>query len=275
MEELFTKWFQDAQGNISTLNATLSKVLPILIIILVALIVIHFLMKAVAKIVKKSRVPKNVHSFVISGIRFALYFVMVLMVCSKLGIDITSLVAAFSIVGVAISLAIQSSLSNVMAGFSMLVTKQFAVDDYIEAGGVQGTVLRIGLSSCKLRTFDGKDIYIPNSSIIADKIINFTKEPYRRVDVTIGASYNEDLNKVKSALGRVVEDTSLINREKEIFIGITKFADSAIEYTIRVWVKNADYWTVYFELLERIKVEFEKQQIEIPYNQMDVHIKYN
>ncbi len=275
MEELFKGWFQDAQGNMTAFNTTLSKVLPILITILIALIVIHFVMKAIAKIIKKSKVPKNVHSFVISGIRFALYFVVALMVCSKLGIDITSLVAAFSIVGVAVSLAIQTSLSNVMAGFSLLATKQFEVDDYIEAGGVQGTVLRIGLSTCKLKTYDGKDIYIPNSSIIADKIINYTREQYRRVDITIGASYNENLSKVKGALARVVEDTVLINKEKEVFIGITKFAESAVEYTVRVWVNTTDYWTVYFEMLERIKLEFEKQNIEIPYNQMDVHIKNN
>ena len=213
------------------------------------------------------------HPFVVSGIKFVLDFLIIISACSKIGIDVTSLVAAFSVVGVAVSLSIQNTLANVMAGFSLLFTKQFEVDDYIEAGGVSGTVMRIGLASCKLKTYDGKDIYVPNSSIVSANITNYSREPIRRVDVTIGTSYSESVDKVKASLRKVVDDTPEIIKDKDIFIGITNFGASSIDYTIRVWVKNADYWNTYLPMLERIKRTFEEDHIEIPFNQLDVHLK--
>jgi small conductance mechanosensitive channel len=273
MEEFFKEWFKDASGNLSSFNAMVSKYLPPLITLLIALIAIHFITNFAKKMIKKSKIPRTIHSFLVSGIKFTLHFVVLLVFCSRLGIDVTSLVAAFSIVGVAISLSVQNLLSNVMSGFNILGTKQFDVDDYIETAGVSGIVQRIGLTSCKLKSYDGKDIYIPNSSIISEKIINYSREPYRRVDISIGASYSEEVSKVKTALNHVIEDTVLINREMETFCGITKFDESSVQYTIRVWVRNSDYWTVYFEMLERIKLTFEKENIEIPFNQLDVHVK--
>ncbi len=273
MEEIFKNWFKDAQGNLSAFQSFAAKYLPILIWFVIGSIIIHFFVNFFKKIIKKSRLPRSVHAFVVSGIKIVLYFILVLVLCSKLGIDITSLIAAFSIVGVAVSLSIQNTLSNVMAGFSLLFTKQFDVDDYIEAGGVSGTVMRIGLASCKLKTPDGKDIYVPNSSIIAEKIINYSREPIRRVDITIGTSYSENVDKIKSALKKVVDDTPEVLKDNELFIGITRFGDSAIEYTIRAWVKNSDYWKAYLPMLERVKRTFEEENIEIPFNQLDVHVK--
>lgn len=274
MENLFAEWFKDNQGNISEFNKMLSTYLPIVIQVLLSIIIINFIVSRIKKRVKKSkRIPKSIHAFMVTGIRLFLYFIVVISVCNKLGIDITSLVAAFSIVGVAVSLSIQNSLSNVMAGFSLLFTKQFQIDDYIEAGGVSGTVMRIGMSSCKLKTFDGKDIYVPNSSIVSEKIINYTREPLRRVDITIGTSYSEKSEKVKEALKEVVDTTPEVVTDKEIFVGITNFGNSSIDYTIRVWVKNADYWNAYFAMLEKVKTIFEERNIEIPFNQLDVHIK--
>jgi small conductance mechanosensitive channel len=276
MEEIFKEWFQDAEGNLNAFQTMASQYLPVIIRVLLAIILIHFVMNFVKKRIKKSkRIPRSIHSFLITGIRLLLYFLLIITICRRLGIDITSLVAAFSIVGVAISLSIQNTLSNVMAGFSMLVTKQFDVDDYIEAAGVQGTVLKIGLASCKLKTFDGKDIYVPNSSIISEKIINYSREPIRRVDITIGTSYSESVDRVKASLTKVIDNTPEIIKDKDIFVGITGFGDSAINYSIRVWVKNSDYWKAYLPMLERIKRTFEEDNIEIPFNQLDVHIKNN
>ena len=274
MEQLFQDWFKNNQGELTSFQTMASKYLPVLLQMLICFILVHFIMKAVKKRIKKSkRVPKSIQAFLATGIRFLLYFVIILSVCNRLGIDITSLVAAFSIVGVAISLSIQNTLSNVMAGFSLLFTKQFDVDDYIEAGGVSGTVMRIGMSSCKLKTYDGKDIYVPNASIVSEKIINYSREPFRRIDVTIGTSYDETVDRVKASLQTVVDETPEISRDNDIFIGITNFGESSIDYTLRCWVKNADYWPVYLGLLEKIKRAFERDHIEIPYNQLDVHMK--
>jgi len=274
MEEFFKNWFKDAEGNLNTFQTLAAKYLPVLIQVLVCLIIVRFIMNIVKKHVKKSkRIPKSVHAFMTTGIQLLLYFVIIITVCNRLGIDITSLIAAFSIVGVAISLSIQNTLANVMAGFSLLFTKHFEVDDYIEAGGVSGFVTRIGLSSCKLRTYDGKDIYVPNSIVVGANIVNYSREAIRRVDITIGTSYSEKVDRVKSALQKVVDDTPEVVKDKEIFIGITNFGASSIDYTVRVWVKNADYWNAYLSMLEKIKRTFEEENIEIPFNQLDVHMK--
>ncbi|MBO5142726.1 MAG: mechanosensitive ion channel [Clostridia bacterium] len=256
-------------------GAMAAKILPVVAIIIIGYFLINFIMKFVVKIIEKSKLPKNVHSFARSLIKILLYFFVVLIVCDKLGINVTSLVAAFSIVGVAFSLSLQSSLSNVMSGITILFTKQFEVDDYIEAGGVSGTVMAIGLSHCKLRTPDNKEIFVPNSTIITEKIINYSNEPTRRVDITIGASYNEDIDKVKKALMSVVEDTPEVLKDKDVFVGITAYQASCIDYTVRVWVKNSDYWNAYLPMLEKIKRVFDANKIEIPYNQLDVHISNN
>lgn len=254
------------------IGGILTKILPTVLLVIVAYFVIKFIMKFVIKGIAHSKLPKNVHSFATSTIKALLYFLVVLIVCGQLGIDVTSLVAAFSIVGVAVSLSLQNSLSNVMSGITLLFTKQFNVDDYIEAGGISGTVMAIGISHCRLKTPDNKEIYIPNSSIVSEKIINYSTEYTRRVDITIGVSYSEDIDKVKKALQNVVDNTPQVLKDKDIFIGITAYKDSCIDYTIRVWVKNSEYWDAYLPMLEKVKREFDKNNIEIPYNQLDVHV---
>lgn len=266
MEEMLKNFFG------TNLGIVVAKFLPIILLVIVASFLIKFIMKFVTKLVGKSKLPKNVHSIACSIVKFLLYFFVALIICGQLGIDVTSLVAAFSIVGVAFSLSIQDSLSNVMSGLTLLFTKQFSVDDYIEAGGVSGTVMAIGLSHCKLKTPDNKEIYVPNSTIVSEKIINYSVEPTRRVDITIGAAYSEDIDKVKNALRKVVDDTPEVLKDKDVFIGITAYKDSCIDYTIRVWVKNSDYWNAYLPMLEKIKREFDKNNIEIPYNKLDVNI---
>lgn len=266
MEEILRDLLGDKLGGM------LGKIIPVLLIIIVGYSLVKFLMKFIRKGIEKSKLPKNVHSIACTFAKILLYFLVIMVICSYLGIDVTSLVAAFSIVGVAVSLSLQSSLSNVMSGITLLFTKQFNVDDYIEAGGVSGTVLAIGISHCKLRTPDNKEIFVPNSTIVSEKIINYSTEPMRRVDITIGASYNEDIDKVKKALMSVVEDTPEVLKDQSIFVGITAFQASAIDYTVRVWVKNSDYWNAYLPMLEKIKRVFDANKIEIPYNQLDVHV---
>lgn len=249
------------------------KYLPLILGIIIGFVLIKYIMNIVTKLIKKSKIPKSAHVFAATTIKIILYFILIMVICSHLGIDITTIVATFSIVGVAVSLSIQNTLANVMAGISLLFTKQFDVDDFVDAGGVSGTVKRVGLFNCKLRTPDGKDIYVPNSNVIAATVTNFSREPRRRVDITIGASYSESVDRVKDALMQVVNETPEILKDQDIFCGITSFEESCINYTIRVWVKNADYWKAYLPMLERIKRTFEKENIEIPFNQLDVHIK--
>lgn len=267
MESFFVDLLGEKWGEL------LSRVLPLVLLVIVSFSMIKFIMRFVKKLVANSKLPKSTHVFACTAIRVILYFIVILMICSHLGVDVTSLVAAFSIVGVAFSLSIQDSLSNVMSGITLLFTKQFSVDDFIEAGGVSGTVMAIGISHCKLKTPDNKEIYVPNSTIVSEKIINYSTEPNRRVDITIGVSYSEDIDKVKNALKSVVDSTPEILKKEPVFVGITAYQDSKIDYTIRVWVKNSDYWNAYLPMLEKVKRVFDEQNIEIPYNKLDVHIK--
>ena len=271
MEEVLKTIFKVEELN--DWQLVLAKYLPLLISILIAFIIIKYIVKLSTNMIKKSKIPKSAHVFAETIVKVILYFILIVIVCGRLGIDVTTLVATFSIVGVAISLSIQNTLGNVMAGISLLFTKQFNVDDYVEAGGVSGTVKRVGLFNCKLKTLDGKDIFVPNSSIIAATVTNFSREPKRRVDITIGTSYSESVDRVKNALMQVIDSTKEIIKDEDIFCGITSFGESSINYTVRVWVKNADYWNTYFSMLEKIKKTFEKEKIEIPFNQLDVHIK--
>ena len=266
MEELFKSLLGDQWGGI------VARYLPIVLLVIVALILIKAIMRVVEKLIKKSTLPKSAHIFACTAVKILLYFLVVLIVCGQLGIDVTSLVAAFSIVGVALSLSIQGSLSNVMSGITLLFTKQFAVDDYIEAGGVSGTVVAIGISHCRLRTPDNKDIYVPNSTIVSEKIINYSTEKNRRVDITIGVSYSADIDKVKKLLQDVVNDTPQVLKKEPVFVGITAYKDSCVDYTVRVWTKNAEYWDAYLPMLEKIKRTFDQNNIEIPYNKLDVHL---
>ena len=271
IQEIMKKIFNTSELN--DWQSSIAKYLPLIISVIVALFLINQFMKFVKKVIKKSRIPKNAHAFVASAIKVLLYFMVIMSVCSHLGIDITTVIATFSIVGVAVSLSIQNTLANVMAGFSLLFTKQFSVDDFIDVDGISGTITRIGLFNCRLRTFDGYDIYVPNSSIIAQNVKNYSTEPVRMVNITIGTSYSESVDRVKNAIGMVVNETPEVLRDRPIFIGITSFGDSAINYSVRVWVNNSDYWNVYFAMHEKIKRVFEKENIEIPFNQLDVHIK--
>lgn len=249
-----------------------AKYLPIICLVIVSFIIIKVIMKFVEKLIRKSKMPRSAHVFACTAVKVILYFLVLLIICGQLGIDVTSLVAAFSIVGVAFSLSIQGSLSNVMSGITLLFTKQFGVDDYIEAGGVSGTVVEIGISHCRLRTPDNKDIYVPNSTIVSEKIINYSTERKRRVDITIGVAYSEDIDRVKGLLAGIVESTPEVIKEDPIFIGITAYKDSCVDYTIRVWTKNSEYWSAYLPMLEKIKRVFDENNVEIPYNKLDVNL---
>lgn len=252
--------------------AVVAKYLPLVLLVIVAFALIKVIMKQVEKLIKKSKLPKSSHVFACTTIKILLYFLVLLIICGQLGIDVTSLVAAFSIVGVAFSLSLQGSLSNVMSGITLLFTKQFAVDDYIEAGGVSGTVVEIGMSHCRLRTADNKDIYVPNSTIVSEKIINYSTEKNRRVDITIGVSYSADIDKVKKLLQDIVDSTPQVLKKEPVFVGITAYKDSCVDYTVRVWTKNSEYWDAYLPMLEKIKRVFDENNVEIPYNKLDVNI---
>lgn len=250
----------------------ISMALPIIVTFIVCYVSIKVIMKFVKKLLKRAPLEKNLTSFLEKVIKFILYFIVILIIADMVSIPITSLLATFSVVGLAASLAIQDALGNLASGVMILATKPFKNGDYIEGGSVSGTVSEINFSHTLLVTPDNKQIHVPNKEIINSTIINYSEQQFRRVDISFDIEYTADSKKVKEIMNQTLARHPKILQDRPIFVRTTAYKDSAIEYTLRVWVNSCDYWEVYFDLLEGIKEKFDENDINIPYNKLDVHI---
>lgn len=250
----------------------IGDLIPIVLVIIISLAVIKILMKIVKKAIAKSKLEKSLHSFVLKTTKIVLYFIAVLIIADMLGIPISSLLATFSIVGLAASLAIQDILANIASGVTILATHPFKVDNYIDIGGTAGTVKEVNFTHTILKTPDNKIIHIPNKEVVNATITNVSEMPKRRVDLTFNLAYNADGEKIKEIMRKAIDKHELILKDEDIFVRTTAYQASGIDYTLRVWTKAGDYWTVYFDLLEGLKKDFDATGIEIPYNQLDVHV---
>ncbi len=249
-----------------------SNVVPAIIFFLIALIAIKIIMGIVSNGIKRIEGEKTLHTFITSAIKILLYAITLIIVLGILGIPITSLVAVLSVVGLALSLAVQGSLSNLAGGITILATKPFKVDDFVEVGGVSGTVVDIGLFYTKLCTSDKKDIFIPNGSISSSTIINYSSEPNRKLVLKFTASYDAPIATVKEALMEVVKADKRILSDPAPFINVSAYLDSSIEYMMAIWVKNSEYWDVNWAVIENVKHSFDKHGVEMSYSHVNVHM---
>lgn len=252
--------------------STLSNFVPALIFLLIALIATKIILRVVRKMISNFEIEKSLHTFIMSIAKFLLYAVTLIIVLGILGIPITSLVAVLSILGLAFSLAVQGSLSNLAGGVTILATKPFKVGDFTEIGDVSGTVVEIGLFYTKLCTADKKDIFIPNATVSGSTIINYSSEPNRKLVLKFTASYDDSVEKVKAALNEVVSGDNRILKDPEPFINVSAYLDSSIEYMVAVWVKNEDYWPVNWAIIEDVKRSFDKNGVTMSYNHINVHM---
>ena len=247
-----------------------------LIYVLIIWIVGTRLIKLFVKIIKKDRffnkLDKSVSSFLISFINITLYIILIIITATVIGIPSTSIITLLGSAGVAIGLGLQGGLSNIAGGLIVLIFKPFKVGDFIDTHTDCGTVKSISLFYTTLLTPDNKTVTIPNGNLANQTSINYSKEGIRRLDISIDVSYNNDVDKVKKVLTKIVSHDERIIKEKDIFVRMTEYKESSMVYTIRVWLKNVDYWNTKFDLLEKIKSQFDKEKIQIPYNQLDVHI---
>lgn len=248
--------------------------------ILVALIIIAVgtkLVKLLVKIINKSRGFSNldgaVKSFLNSFIKIFLYVVVFISAATTLGIPMTSFVTIFASCGLAVGLALQGSLSNLAGGIMILIFKPFKMGDYIVSGGSEGTVTEINIFYTRLTTPDNKIVTIPNGTLSNSTVVDVTANDTRRVDVNIGVSYSTDLNEALNILSKIGTNCTFALSEPSPVSVITGYGDSSINLSLRVWAKTEDYWNAYFEMSEALKIEFDKNNIEIPFPQMDVHIK--
>ena len=257
---------------LATLKDSLTNnLLPALLILLVGVVVIRIIHKLVKTTLNKTKLEKAAHSLILSVVSVAMYVLLGLMIAAKLGIDVTSIVALASVLTLAVSLALQNMLANVIGGFTILSTTPFHSGDYVEIAGQAGTVTEINMTYTKLMTPDNKLISIPNSAVVAAQIVNYSSEPSRRVDINVSASYDAPVQKVIDALVQAgTVDKALTNPAP--FAALVSYGESAINYTLRVWVNNADYWDVYFEVNQKVKKIFDEQGIAMTYPHLNVHL---
>lgn len=251
--------------------AALNRFLPFILILIAGVIGIKIVKTVIKKILAKSKLEKAAHSLINSLVSAVLYLLLALMAVSKLGIDITGIVALASVVTLAISLALQNSLTNLIGGFTLLYTKPFASGDFVEIAGQSGTVKEIGMAYTKLMTPDNKLAQIPNSSVVATEIINFSCTGTRRVDVTVSASYDMPVEKVLAALKEAAAVEGILE-DPAIFAAVTNYGQSTIDYVVRAWCPQEVYWDVYFAMIGNVKTVFDREGVRMSYPHLNVHL---
>lgn len=262
---------------LDTLLASLSgslffkKLMGTVLVLVIGVLVIRVIMRLITAALEKSHLEKAAHSLILSLARAAMYVLLFLIAASQMGIDVSSIVALASVLTLALSLALQNMVSNLIGGFVILYTHPFHSGDYVEIAGQGGTVKEISMTYTVLATPDNRIISIPNSAVAAAQVVNYSSADSRRVELTVTASYDAPTQKVLDALvlaGTV--DNALLNPTPSAVI--VSYDDSAIRYSLRIWVKPGDYWDVYFQVNQRIKDVFDQQGIEMTYPHLNVHL---
>ena len=269
-----TQYVQDSIPGLITFGL---KVLAALVAFFVGRLVIRWIRKIVRRSFERSGADKGVEQFVDSLLKYGLYALLVFSLISSLGFDTTSVAAVIASGGVAIGLALQGSLSNFAGGVLILLLKPFVVGDYIieDTNGKEGTVKEIQIFYTKLSTIDNKTIVIPNGMLTNNSITNATAKDERQLDLRVGISYDADIRQAKNVIEELLEKDECIIKNEQINVFVHELADNAVVLGIRAWVKNEEYWTTRWRLLEEIKLSLDENGIEIPYPQMTVHMQKN
>jgi len=248
------------------------KVVAAVLILMVGRWAAGTVKKVVNKIMTKRNLDPIIKSFVGHLVYIALIAFVILAALGQLGIQTTSFIAVIGAAGLAIGLALQGSLANFAAGFLMILFRPFKAGDFIEGAGVAGTVEEIQVFNTLLKTPDNKRIIVPNAKLTGDNIINYSSKETRRVDFVFGVGYDDDLQNVKRVLSELVGADQRILTDPAPTIGVMELADSSVNLAVRVWVNASDYWNVFFDMMEKVKIRFDSEGISIPYPQQDVHI---
>lgn len=268
------KLLETVEGYIPKVFDFAVNIVLAIVIFFVGKIIIKYILKFCRKFFEKARMEISIQRFLDSLIKVVLYVVLIVMICDKVGIDTASFIAVLGTLGLTVGLALQGSLSNFAGGVLILMLKPFRVGDYIVDNGTgrEGTVEKIDLFYTKLITPDNKAISIPNGSLSNSSITNVTEFDKRRVDIAFGIGYADDIEKAKAVIFDVAAKDEAVLRDPEIAVIVTELAASQVTITVRAWCKTADYWSVYFRLMENVKNALDSNGIEIPFNQLQVHI---
>lgn len=253
-------------------SLTLKKVIFILFLILVCYIISKIVLRVVHKIMDKSSLDSSIKIFISTGLKVILIVLSTLMITEYLGIPTTSLIALLSVVSLALSLSIQGLLTNVFGGMTLLMTRPFAVGDYIELDSLSGTVAQTGLIYTKLLTTDNKTVFLPNGHVSDGRIINYTSQTDRRIEIFVCASYNAAIDDVKAALFEAIEKCADLKKDPKPLVRVRDYLDSSIQYVIHAWVPTENYWDTYYQLMEEIKRSFDRYGVAMDYPHMNIHM---
>jgi len=246
------------------------KVILCIIFLLIGLKVIKVIVKRLHKLMEKKNVDKTVTKFASSMVNIVLKVLLVVALAGTLGVKETSFVAILGATGFAVGMALQGSLANFAAGIILLILRPIKIGDFVEVAGMTGTVSVIQVFSTELKTLDNKTVIIPNGNIIGSNIVNYSVEATRRVDFTFGVDYSADIKQVKELLLSVANAHELVLEDPGAFVGLSELGDSSVNFALRVWVNAADYWTVYFDIMETVKEKLDAENIGIPYPHIQI-----
>jgi small conductance mechanosensitive channel len=243
-----------------------------IVILIVGRIVTAFVGGVVRRLMNRSKVDITLTNFIVSLTKILLMTFVVIAAINKLGIQTTSLVAIIGAAGLAVGFALQGSLGNFAAGVMIIIFRPFAVGDYVEAGGIAGSVEQAGIFTTIFKTPDNKKVIVPNGQITSGSITNYSANDSRRVDMVFGIGYGDDIKKAKETLERILREDERVLKEPAPVVAVSELGDSSVNFVVRPWVKTSDYWNVYFDIHEKVKLTFDNENISIPFPQRDVHL---
>ncbi|WON77926.1 small-conductance mechanosensitive channel MscS [Serratia sp. UGAL515B_01] len=250
------------------------NVVAAIVILIIGSVIARFVGNALNRVMKLRDIDATVADFLAAMARYSILAFTFIAVLGRLGVQTTSVIAVLGAAGLAVGLALQGSLSNFAAGVLLVAFRPLRAGEYVDLGGVAGTVDQVQIFSTTLRTADNKTIVVPNGKIISGNIINYSREPNRRVDIQVGVAYDADIDLVKKVLGDVIAADQRIMHDKGVTVRLNEMAPSSLNFVTRSWTTNAEYWNVYFDLMENFKRQLDVHNIGIPYPQMDVHVRH-
>ncbi|EMO0472254.1 small-conductance mechanosensitive channel MscS [Pluralibacter gergoviae] len=242
-------------------------------IIIVGMIVARVVSNAVNRVMVGRKIDATVADFLSAMLRYAIIAFTLIAALGRVGVQTASIIAVLGAAGLAVGLALQNSLSNLAAGVLLVMFRPFRAGEYVDLGGVAGTVLHVQIFSTTMRTVDGKIIVIPNGKITTGNIINYSREPVRRNEFIIGVAYDSDIDQVKQLLTNIIESDERILKDRDMTVRLNELGASSINFVVRCWSKSSDLQNVYWDVLERVKRDFDANGISFPYPQMDVNFK--
>lgn len=255
------------------IKSALPTLIFAVIVFIIGIVAVKIITKIISRFMKKSTVDNAAVAFLVSFIRVVLYTIVIVSALTLVGVPMSSIIALIGAAGLAVSLALQNYLSNLAGGFIILFSKPFKSGDMIEIDSTTGQIKSINILYTKMLTSDNKTVLIPNGKVADAKIINYSEMPTRRLDMTFDISYSNDFEKAKEIIQGITDRNKLVHKDPEPLIRLGAHKESALEIVVKLWVANDKYYELFYDMSEAVKRDFDKHGIEIPYNQLDVHIQ--